>query len=234
MGPVSFVYIREEEKTTKGAKEMKRAVQSEGKRRRGKRAALALGVLFGLLCAAQALAQDEAQEELNRIGPPEPILTVPEAGGELSGMLSCAQPLAGCVDADYPQGNTTLERLEDGERFLYTRAWRADEDGEMNPVYASYGKETLEASGTTGVETLTKMRKSDGKVLEQITIQVEIFEVTITFADEDGSIRYAFPFDGWEYHQPQVTAEGECRMDTTRLDALAGELAGYEVTDTWG
>lgn len=182
----------------------------------------------------QEQIEAQARAYLESIGRTEPILSPAEASGELSGLLSCAGSLRSSVDRDYPLGNTTIERLEDGERYLYTRSWIADEDAEADPVYSSYGKETLSVSGTTGAETLTRVRKSDGKLLERIGIRVEYFKVIITLADDYGSVRYEFPFDGWEYHQPQITTSGECRIDTTRLDQLAGELAGYAETDTWG
>ena len=164
----------------------------------------------------QAMAQ--VQVYLDSIGRTEPIMDYADLNASSSNMLTCASNLRCGVDEGYPPPDITMECIEDGERYLYTRVWEPDENGVVDPQYTTAEHGTLTMTGTTGTETLTKTRKADGAVLETTTIRVEEYRLTITLADAGGSVRYVFDFDGWEYHQPTVTREGQCGISTVLLD----------------
>lgn len=171
--------------------------------------------------------REQLQIYLDSIERTEPILSYSDVGGELSGMLTTASNFRNCVDADYPLGCTTLERIEDQRRYLYTRSWEPDAEGVDGFVYTGK-KGSLSVRGTTGVEKLECIRKSDGMLMETISVRVELYQLTITLTDQGGTIRYVFPYDeeNWTYCKPAVTRSGQCGMDTTRIDREIAELPG--------
>ncbi|MEG0767790.1 MAG: hypothetical protein RR482_08735, partial [Clostridia bacterium] len=182
---------------------------------------------------AQNLAQ--AQAYLDSIGRTEPIMDysdvyAPPSGGGMLTHASTFRLYAG-LDHEYPLGETTIESLQDGVRYLYTRSWAADADGPTGYVYTTeHG--TRSVDGTTGTETLIKIRKDDGHVLETIVTRVTLDKLTITLTDESGSACYVFDYDGWEYHQPTITREGNCGINTACLDQNAQELPGTRISES--
>lgn len=180
----------------------------------------------------------QLQGYLDSIGRTEPILSYSDVSGELSGMLTVASNLRNSIDVDYPLGCTTLERLEEGERYLYTRTWTPDAEGMDGFSYTGI-QGTLSVHGTTGVEMLTRVRKDDGALMESICIDVDLYQVTVTFRDQKGSMAYLFPYDEkhWTYVKPTVTKAGACGMDTSRIDRKieslpeAGELPVHELAE---
>lgn len=172
----------------------------------------------------------QVQAYLDSIGRTEPIMELSDMDMASSGMLVMASNFRMAVDAAYPSWCTTAERLDqkDGQRYLYNRSWQPDPDGVMDPTYPTQSG-TMQERGTTGTETLTKARKSDGAVLEKTVIKVELEQLTITMADASGSATYVFPYDQQQitYLQPTVTRQGTCRMDTRRLDRDMDELPGH-------
>lgn len=176
--------------------------------------------------------EEQLEAYLQSIGRTEPISDYATVGGELSNMFAVAGNFRMRIVEDaYPLGNTTKERLENGERFLYTRAWEPDEDGVIDPVFQTE-QGLLQDRGTTGTETLTKVRKADGKLLETTVIRVDLDRLTITMTDDYGSVQYVFPFDGWDYGAPMVFDDGECRMDRTRIEQACAELSTQIHADT--
>lgn len=173
----------------------------------------------------QRQIRQQVQAYLDSIGRTEPIMEYAEIDEPLSGMLVAASNFRMYIDGDYPLGNTTKERLEGGVRYLYTKAWNPDENGVADPVYSTAHGE-VHMDGTTGTETLTKVRKEDGALLETITIRVDLYELTINLEDAGGSVKYVFPFDGYQYYKPTISREGSCGVDSSRLDLVISELPG--------
>ncbi len=173
----------------------------------------------------QRQLRQQAQDYLDSIGRTEPIREYNEIDAPLSGMLVAAGNFRMYIDGNYPLENTTKERLESGVRYLYTKTWKPDENGVVDPVYATAHGE-VRMNGTTGTETLTKVRKDDGTLLETITIRVDLYELTINLEDAGGSVKYVFPFDGYEYHKPTISREGSCGVDSRQLDLVVSELPG--------
>lgn len=171
----------------------------------------------------------QAQDYLESIGRTEPARDYGDTGFNLSGMYVPASNFLSWIDWAYPLGVGTRERLDQrtGERYLYTKAWQPSPDGPINPIIITkHGEMTLE--GSSGTETLTKMRKSDGKVLETTKIVVELDKLTVSMGDEWGSVKYVFPFDPREisYRKPVITREGACRMDSRGIDRSIEDLPG--------
>lgn len=146
---------------------------------------------------------EQAQSYLASIGRTEPIGDWREHDLQLSGMLPRAANLLTDTQRRYPLWLTSQERIEDGVRYVYTREWYP---------------EAVLAEGETGTEVLTKTRHEDGFVAETITIEAEEDAVNVTFADEGGSISYAFQYDGNWYHQPVVTSVGACSADLSGIE----------------
>lgn len=171
------------------------------------------------------------QAYLHSIGRTEPILDYADLNMQLSDKLVVASNLLISQDYAYPIGIGTRERLEEDGRYLYTRAWQPDADGVMDRVVQStQGPFTL--GGTTGTETLTRTRQSDGAVLETITIRVTLDSLQVDLKDAAGSARYLFPLDlkAIGYRKPTITREGFCRIDTRFLDRASRELPGEQTS----
>ncbi len=166
---------------------------------------------------------------MDSIGRTERIAEFGDMGFGLSDMLVYASNFLSFVDYAYPLYTTTRERLVrlDGERYLYTRAWEPNPDGPVDAtIQSKLGLVALQ--GGPGTQTLTKTRKSDGKVLETILMKVEMERLTIILKDEGGSATYVLPFDSWEltYKKPVITREGTCRVNTIGLDRNIEDLPG--------
>ncbi|MBQ9252647.1 MAG: hypothetical protein IJ188_08425 [Clostridia bacterium] len=161
-----------------------------------------------------------------------PMGSYAEAGGNLPGVIIVAANMLMAFDDPWPMGCTTVERVEDEKRMLYTRTWIPDE-GVDEKLTTSFDDVSYpyEWGGTTGTEILTKIRQEDGKALETITAHATLEELTVLLQDEYGSISYTLPLvmtEGHypEYRQPTVTCEGLCRMDVEVLERYLAELAG--------
>ena len=152
---------------------------------------------------------EQAQAYLDAIGRTETIQDWRERDMQLSGMLVAASNFMSNVDRNYPLWVTSHERVEDGVRYVYTRKWEP--------------QETL-PDGQTGVLVLTKTLYDDGNLVETITAGVETDQLTITLADEKGSITYAFAFNGHTYQQPVITSVGECSVDQSGIWADISRL----------
>lgn len=131
---------------------------------------------------------------------------------------------------DYSFG--TRETLENGERFLYTRTWQAEEGAK--DLYLTENDIALGRDGKgPGTLTMVKTRKDTGEELERITVTVRANrELSVSFEDAYGTLLYEFPYnpDGpygsGAYLRPTVTAEGSCAIDTVKLDRAIDELDG--------
>ena len=166
---------------------------------------------------------DQLTTYLQSIGRTEPILSYSDVSGELPNILVHASNMIISLCDDYPLGMTWIECLEDGVRYLYSNSFAPDEDGVQDPVYETE-KGRLSCSGTTGTQILQKVRKEDGKVMESITIRSQLYLLTITVADDYGSVEYVLPFDGREYRQPEITRKGDCHVDVARFEEQCSRL----------
>ncbi len=152
----------------------------------------------------------QAQAYLNEIGRTERVAHhTNELDLDYAHIILKAYELYSLVDSGYPFYVSTSEHLENGERILYTRSWRPDDP---------------DAEQSTGVETLQKRHRTTGEIFETTVVDVAEDLVTITFRDEYGSKRYEFRWNGEGYDRPLVSTQGDCRMDTERLDAYIEEL----------
>ncbi len=152
----------------------------------------------------------QAQAYLNEIGRTERVAHhTNELDLDYAHIILKAYRLYSLVDSGYPFYVSTSEHLENGERILYTRAWRPDDP---------------DAEQSTGVETLQKRHRTTGEILETTTVDVAEERVIITFQDQGGSRRYEFRWNGEDYDRPLVSMQGDCRMDTERLDAYIETL----------
>ncbi len=161
-----------------------------------------------------------------------PMGSYAEAGGELSGIMTVASNLLISLHQPWPLGCTTVERVEDGQRMLYTRTWTKDAgvEDELETVFGD-GMAPYHWGGTTGTETLVKTRQEDGKVLETITARASMNELSVVFRDLYGSITYTLPLVMTanhypEYQQPAVIRQGDCRMDVEGFERYLTELPG--------
>lgn len=171
--------------------------------------------------------EDQLNAYLLSINRTEPIVERSQVSGQLPNILTHASNMTLRLRDNYPIGQTTDERIEDGVRVLYINSWAPDEESVLDPTYETeYGK--LFMRGTTGRQILQKMRKDDGEVLESIVIRAELYKLTVTVQDDYGSIEYVLEYDGWAYRQPVVTREGACRVDVARFEQ---ECAALEPAD---
>ncbi len=155
-----------------------------------------------------------------------------EAGGQLPGIITVASNLLTGFDDPWPMGCTTVERVEDEQRMLYTRTWTPDEgvDKELETAFDD-GSDPYHWGGTTGTETLVKVRQEDGEVLETITAHASLEELNVVLRDAYGSITYNLPLimtenHHPEYQQPTVTCKGNCRLDVEGFERNLAELPG--------
>lgn len=149
----------------------------------------------------------QAQAYLDSIGRTEPVGDWRDLNLQLADMFVPASNHIICFYKPYPLDVTTRERLENGERFVYTRDWEADS-----------------AFPGGGVCTLTKVRREDGALLETIRIHVTENEMTVVFTDPYGEKTHRFAFDGETYHQPIVTETGACRVRYPEFDRYNAQL----------
>lgn len=166
----------------------------------------------------------QAQAYLDAIGRGEAVGDWREKELQIADLLTVASNLTLCFSPPYPLWVTNAERLENGERFVYTREWTPDPDSPDGVAYTAPDGNTLLCGGRTGVETLTKARASDGQVIETVVIRAALYELTVTFTDAYGEKEYRFAFDGATYRRPVVTARGACRADDSQLALTAGFL----------
>lgn len=153
-----------------------------------------------------------------------------EAGGELPGIITVASNLLSAFDDPWPMGCTTVERVEDEQRMLYTRTWTPDE-GTEKELKTVFDDGCYDWGGTTGTETLVKTRQEDGQALETITARASLEELEVSLRDGYGSITYQFPLKMTEdhfpeYQQPTVTCQGDCRIDVEAFERVLAELPG--------
>ena len=142
---------------------------------------------------------EQAKAYLVGIGRTEPVQDWRDLGLQNDNLLTVASNLTVSLTPPYPLWVTTTEQLENGIRYLYTRAWAPD------------GK-TKGDNGETGTVTLTKTRREDQKVMETITICAEPEQLTVTYQDDGGTKAYRFAYDGSTYHQPTITQTGTCAV----------------------
>ena len=161
-----------------------------------------------------------------------PMGSYAEAGGDLAGIITVASNLLIGFDDPYPMACTTVERVEDEQRMLYSRSWIPDEGTEEELVTTfddvSY---PYHWGGTTGTEILVKTRQEDGKVLETITAHASLSELKVELRDDYGTITYVLPLTMTEnhfpeYQQPTVTCQGSCRIDVEGFERYLKELPG--------
>ena len=160
-----------------------------------------------------------------------PMGSYAEAGGELSGIITVASNLLTAFADPWPIGCTSLERVEDGVRMVYTRTWTEDEGSgeESDTSHEAFSADVW--GGSTGTERFVKTRADDGKVMETISAHASKKELTVLLEDDYGSIFYTFPLVMTEnhfpqYQQPMVTCTGSCRMDVEVFERYVKELPG--------
>ncbi len=167
-----------------------------------------------------------------------PMGTYAQAGGKLPGVITVAGNLLIGFDDPWPMGCTTVEKVEDGQRMVYSRTWAPDEGAEEILKTAFDDVSYLyDWGGTTGTETLVKTRQEDGKVLETITAHASLNELTVLLEDEYGSIFYSLPLKMTgnhypEYRQPTVVCKGSCRIDVEGFERYLAQLPG-ERSSEW-
>lgn len=165
----------------------------------------------------QAQMYAQAQAYLDSIGRTESPGDWRDLDLQLSGMLVTATNLTGGFSPPYPLWVTSLERLEDGQRYTYQRTWTPDGENGPSQTYATPDGDTLLCDGTTGTVLLTKTPWGEAEPIETITIRAELYGLHVRFADAYGQKDYHFAFDGLTYHQPTITQSGSCRIDDTWL-----------------
>lgn len=187
-------------------------------------------LFFSTACSEEINRQmiEQAQAYLDELGRTEPI---GEENFESSPLpVVASNLLISAFDSEpWPDHSFgTRETLENGERFLYTRTWQAEEGAK--DLYLTENDSAIDRdSKGPGTLTMVKTRKDTGEELERITVTVRANrELTVAFEDAGGSVRYEFPYDpdGETYLRPTVTAEGSCAIDTVRLDRAIDELDG--------
>lgn len=152
----------------------------------------------------------QAQSYVAGIGRTEAVADWRDRDLQLPDMLTVASNQVCGFSPPYPLWVTDVERLENGVRYVYARAWVADADSSDGYIYSTPDGDTLQESGKTGVETLTKIGYEDRKIVETVTIRVEQYALTVTCWDDAGTKEYRLTFDGQTYHQPTVTETGKC------------------------
>ena len=191
-------------------------------------------LFFSTACSEEINRQmvEQAQAYLDELGRTEPI---GEENIESSPLLVVASNLLISAFDSEPWPDHffgTRETLENGERFLYTRLWQAEEGAK--DLYLTENDSAIDRdSKGPGTLTMVKTRKDTGEELERITVTVRANrELSVSFEDAYGTLLYEFPYnpDGpygsGAYLRPTVTAEGSCAIDTVRLDRAIDELDG--------
>ena len=187
-------------------------------------------LFFSTACGSEINRQmiEQAHAYLDGLGRTEPI---GEENFEISPLpVVASNLLSSAFDSepwpDYSFG--TRETLENGERFLYTRTWQAEEGAK--DLYLTENDSAIDRDNKgPGTLTMVKTRKDTGEELERITVTVRANrELSVSFEDAYGSLRYEFPYDpdNEAYLRPTVTAEGSCAIDTVKLDRAIDELDG--------
>ena len=189
---------------------------------------------FSTACGEELNRQmtEQAQAYLDRLGRTEPIGKENIESSPLPVVAS--NLLISAFDSEpWPDHFFgTRETLENGERFLYTRLWQAEEGAK--DLYLTENDSAIDRdSKGPGTLTMVKTRKDTGEELERITVTVRANrELSVSFEDAYGTLLYEFPYnpDGpygsGAYLRPTVTAEGSCAIDTVRLDRAIDELDG--------
>lgn len=118
----------------------------------------------------------------------------------------------------YPLWVTTTERIENGERFLYSRQWTPDTDFPDSRAYLTPNGKTNEISGKTGTETLTKVRRADNQLMETILIKAQQDDLYVTLSDNNRQKDYHLTWDGLEYHLAQKTQTGNCLVSYSSFE----------------
>lgn len=191
-------------------------------------------LFFSTACSEEINRQmvEQAQAYLDELGRTEPI---GEENIESSPLLVVASNLLISAFDSEPWPDHffgTRETLENGERFLYTRTWKAEEGAK--DLYLTENDIALDRdSKGPGTLTMVKTRKDTGEELERITVTVRANrELSVSFEDAYGSLLYEFPYNPeglyghGAYLRPTLTAEGSCAIDTVRLDRAIDELDG--------
>ena len=187
-------------------------------------------LFFSTACGEEINRQmlEQAQAYLDGLGRTEPI---GERNIESSPLpVVASNLLISAFDSEpWPDHSFgTRETLENGERFLYTRTWQAEE-GEKDLYLTENDIALGRDSKGPGTLTMVKTRKDTGEELERITVTVRANrELSVSFEDAYGSLLYEFPYDpdSEAYLRPTVTAEGSCAIDTVKLDRAIDELDG--------
>lgn len=191
-------------------------------------------LFFSTACGEELNRQmtEQAQAYLDRLGRTEPIGKENIESSPLPVVAS--NLLISAFDSEpWPDHFFgTRETLENGERFLYTRLWQAEEGAK--DLYLTENDSAIDRdSKGPGTLTMVKTRKDTGEELERITVTVRANrELSVSFEDAYGTLLYEFPYnpDGpygsGAYLRPTVTAEGSCAIDTVRLDRAIDELDG--------
>lgn len=162
----------------------------------------------------------QAQAYLHSIGRSETIQDWRERDLQLADMLTVASNEMLLFDPTYPLWVTSIERVEDGVRYVCSREWQPDEFSKSFHAYES----GIATDGRTGLQILQKKRYDTGEIVETILIRAKLYELTVTLSDAYGEVAYTFAFDGTTYHQPDVRRVGQCRMNYPALDDWMARL----------
>lgn len=154
------------------------------------------------------------------------------SGGELPGIMTVASNLLIGIGDPWPLGCTAVERVEDDERFVYSKSWTADA-GVPEEIVTRFDDVDWEYhwGGTSGTILWEKTRQADGKRMESITAHASTAELTVLFQDDFGSIHYTLPLvmtreHSYQYLQPDVVCTGDCRMDVEGFERVLNDLPG--------
>ena len=152
------------------------------------------------------------------------------SGGELAGIMTVASNLLIGIGDPWPLGCTTVERPEDDERMVYSKAWTADA-GAPEELVTRFDDVEYHWGGTSGTILWEKTRQADGKRMESITAHASESDLTVLFQDDFGSIQYTLPLVMTDehfprYQQPIVVCTGDCRMDVEGFERVLNDLPG--------
>ena len=153
---------------------------------------------------------DQAKAYLQTIGRTEPVEDWRTLDLKTADILTPVSNLTISLCGPYPLWVTTAERVENGERYLYSREWTPDASSPDTRTYLTPDGKTNEVSGRTGTETLTKVRRTDNHVMETIIIKAQQDDLSITLSDDNGQKDYQLTWDGLEYRLAQKTQTGNC------------------------
>ena len=168
--------------------------------------------------------REQAEAYLDSIGRDESVGNWRDLGLQTPDILGVAATMTSAFSSYYPGWVTECELVEDGERFIYKSAWVPDSASAATYEYPQADGNVLICDGRTGMEILTKTRRTDGVIAETITIRAELYDLYVTYEDAYGSKEYHFIFDGWTYHQPTIREEGECRVEYPAFDIHCAAL----------